>query len=90
MCYVYILESKDGRHFYVGFTMDLRVRLKRHNAGRVPHTSKHLPWRLKTYLAFSSAEQAQACYKSKAFTDLAPARDKAMKVIRLYVVETVK
>ena len=60
MCYVYTLESEDGRHFYVGFTTDLKLRLKHHNAGRVPHTSKHLPWRLKTYIAFSDAEQAHA------------------------------
>jgi putative endonuclease len=60
MCYVYILESEDGRHFYVGFTMDLQLRVKQRNAGRVAHTSKHLPWRLKTYIAFANAEQAHA------------------------------
>jgi uncharacterized protein (DUF1330 family) len=39
---------------------------------------------------WDSVEQAQAFYKSKAYMDLVPQRDKAMKVIRLYVVETVK
>ena len=39
---------------------------------------------------WDSVEQAQAFYKSKAYNDLVPQRDKAMKVIRLYVVETVK
>ena len=39
---------------------------------------------------WDSIEQAQAFYKSKAYNDLAPQRDKAMKLIRIYLVETVK
>jgi putative endonuclease len=58
--YVYILESLDAQHFYVGITDDLRARLAKHNAGEVPHTSKHGPWRLKTYIAFSNKAQAIA------------------------------
>ena len=37
----------------------------------------------------NSLEQAQAFYKSKAWNDLAPQRDKALKTIRRYVVEAV-
>ena len=48
----------DPERYYVGVTADLRVRLKTHNAGKVKHTSKHLPWRLKTYIAFSDERQA--------------------------------
>ena len=58
MKYVYILESEDDEHFYVGMTADLRKRLAKHNAGEVPHTSKFKPWRLKTYVAFSDERQA--------------------------------
>ena len=47
MKYVYILESLDSEHFYVGVTDDLRARLAKHNAGEVPHTSKYGPWRIK-------------------------------------------
>jgi uncharacterized protein (DUF1330 family) len=36
---------------------------------------------------WDSAEKAQAFFKSKAWTDLAPERDKALKTIRRYVVE---
>lgn len=60
MTYVYILQSEDGDHFYVGATDELRERLKYHNDGKVPHTSRHRPWRLKTYIAFSDASQAWA------------------------------
>jgi putative endonuclease len=63
MKYVYILESLDSAHFYVGITDDLRARLAKHNAGEVPHTSKYGPWRLKTYVAFSNVAQAVAFEK---------------------------
>jgi putative endonuclease len=58
--YVYILESLDSRHFYIGITGDLRARLAKHNAGEVPHTSKFGPWRIKTYVAVSDEKRAIA------------------------------
>jgi len=63
MKYVYNLESLDSQHFYVGITDDLRARLKKHNAGEVPHTSKYGPWQIKTYVAFSDDAQAFAFEK---------------------------
>jgi len=61
--YVYILESLDSQHFYVGITDDLRTRLAKHNAGEVLHTSKYGPWRIRSYVAFSDAKQAIAFEK---------------------------
>jgi putative endonuclease len=61
--YVYILESLSGEHFYVGVTGDVCARLSKHNAGEVPHTSKYRPWKLKSYVAFSSEERAFAFEK---------------------------
>ena len=61
MHYVYLIESRshpDRR--YVGCTRDLRLRLKQHNSGASPHTSKYVPWRLVTYVAFSAEAQAAA------------------------------
>ncbi len=63
MKYVYILESLDGTHFYVGITDDVPKRLAKHNAGEVPHTSKHRPWRVRTYVAFSDEKLATAFEK---------------------------
>src|SRR5215475_11464931 len=60
MKYVYILQSLDSGHFYVGITDDLRARLAKHNAGEVPHTSKYGPWRIRTYFAFNNAARAVA------------------------------
>jgi putative endonuclease len=63
MKYVYILESLEAEHFYIGITDDLRARLAKHNAGEVPHTSKYRPWRLKSYIAFSDEARAIAFEK---------------------------
>ena len=64
MYYVYLLESVSTptRH-YVGFSTDLRQRLIDHNDGKLPTTDPHRPWRVKTYLAFSSKKQALAFEK---------------------------
>jgi predicted GIY-YIG superfamily endonuclease len=57
--YVYILQSQvDGTRFYVGLTDDLKDRLRRHNAGEVPHTSKFKPWKIKTAIAFTDRSRA--------------------------------
>ena len=59
MKYVYILTSVNSPdHYYVGITDDLKVRLKMHNEGKVSHTSKYMPWTIKTYTAFSDEQQA--------------------------------
>ena len=64
MTYVYILQSLDRlEHYYVGVAADLRARLKKHNAGDVSHTSKYVPWIIKTYIAFSDEKQAFAFEK---------------------------
>jgi putative endonuclease len=57
--YVYILRSeKSPEHFYVGFTENLDARVKAHNFGQVPHTSKYRPWNVKTAIAFADRQRA--------------------------------
>ena len=64
MYYVYLLESvPDPSRHYIGFTKDLRQRLVAHNEGKLPTTTPHRPWRVITYLAFSSKRQALAFEK---------------------------
>ena len=64
MTYVYILQSiPSPEKYYVGVTQDLRSRLQKHNAGDVSHTSKFLPWEIKTYIAFTDEKQASAFEK---------------------------
>jgi putative endonuclease len=57
--YVYILQSEiEPGRFYTGLTQDLLKRLRAHNSGRIHHSSKWKPWRLKTYIAFSDRSRA--------------------------------
>jgi putative endonuclease len=56
---VYLLQSlSNPDQRYVGLTGELRARLNKHNEGGVPHTSRFKPWHLRTYIAFSTREQA--------------------------------
>jgi putative endonuclease len=58
--YVYILQSElHPDRFYVGLTGDLKARLRKHNDGNVPHTSKFRPWKIKTAVAFTDRERAR-------------------------------
>ena len=64
MKYVYVLQSiADNDCFYTGITDDLRARLLKHNSGSVTHTCKHMPWRIKTYVAFTDEARASAFEK---------------------------
>jgi predicted GIY-YIG superfamily endonuclease len=57
--YVYILQSKIlPDRFYTGFTENIESRLKDHNSGKDPHTSKYKPWRIKTAIAFTDRQKA--------------------------------
>lgn len=58
MNYVYVLKSKLFNEIYVGHTTDLKQRLKDHNFGKSPHTSKFKPWLVVTYCAFDNAQTA--------------------------------
>lgn len=59
--YVYILQSNSHPDaFYTGITDDLDDRLRKHNKGDVPHTSKLRPWKIKTAIAFTDRERASA------------------------------
>ena len=61
MHYVYLLRSiSDPDKRYIGQTSDLKRRLDRHNKGGSPHTAKHRPWQLVTYLGFDNKGQAIA------------------------------
>jgi uncharacterized protein (DUF1330 family) len=59
-------------------------------AGRVVSVEGEPPPQHLALVEWDSADDAVAFYKSKAWTDLAPERDKFEKVIRRYVVEAEK
>ncbi len=59
-------------------------------AGRVVQIEGGPPPKSAAIVEWDSLDDGVAFYKSKAWADLAPQRDKAVKVIRRYVVETEK
>ena len=60
MFYVYIIQSiSNSERFYIGFTGNLKDRLKAHNAGLSVHTNKFKPWKIKNYFAFKNEKKAR-------------------------------
>lgn len=58
MFFTYVLMSrKDGKH-YVGFTDNLKNRLKEHNSGNVDSTKTRVPLELVYFEACLSKEKA--------------------------------
>jgi len=60
MYYVYLLISEKDRGFYIGFSQNLRRRLKEHNSGKNVSTKHRKPWQLIYYEAFSNEKDAKA------------------------------
>jgi len=58
MFYVYVLQSESDDGLYIGFTVDLRRRLKEHQAGKAFATSYRGPWQLIYYEAYREEEDA--------------------------------
>jgi predicted GIY-YIG superfamily endonuclease len=59
MHYVYLIECEsDPTKRYVGFTDDLKQRLRDHNAGKSKHTAGLGPWLLVTYVGFRDRDKA--------------------------------
>ena len=63
MFYVYVLQSETDAGWYIGFSTDLRRRLKEHQAGKSFATSYRGPWRLIYYEAY--LEEADALGREK-------------------------
>lgn len=56
--YVYVLRSGRDRQFYVGFTADLKQRMREHNQGRVFSTRARVPLELVYYEACQNQQDA--------------------------------
>lgn len=57
MFYTYILQLKD-KTYYVGYSSDLKSRIKTHEEGHVESTKNLRPAKLVYYSAFSSQKKA--------------------------------
>lgn len=58
MFYVYILRSIRNKDIYIGYSTDLKERLKYHNSGNVRATKQNLPWELIYYEAYKDKSDA--------------------------------
>jgi putative endonuclease len=58
MFYVYILRSERDFGFYIGFTTNLRARLKQHQDSESFATSHRGPWKLIYHEAYLNQEDA--------------------------------
>jgi putative endonuclease len=58
MFYVYVLQSESDDGFYIGFSTDLRRRLREHQEGKSFATAYRKPWRLIYYEACLEEEDA--------------------------------
>ena len=63
MHYVYLLRSARDDAFYIGYTSNLRIRLRQHAEGNSFATSHRGPWKLIYYEAY--LEQAEALGREK-------------------------
>jgi putative endonuclease len=61
--YVYLLRSESDTGFYIGYSSNLRARLREHREGRSPATAHRGPWKLIYYEAYF--EQADAIGREK-------------------------
>jgi len=59
MFYVYIIKSEIDDRLYIGFSTELKGRIKAHNFGQSIHTAKYKPWKLICYLAFEDVDTAK-------------------------------
>lgn len=57
--YVYVLESLKNRELYIGYSTDLRERVKEHNQGLSFSTKPYRPWQLIYYEACRNEQDAK-------------------------------
>ena len=61
MFYIYLLQNSKSGQIYIGYSSDLRTRVKAHNAkGKKFTTTTNGVWTLKYYEAYASKEDAMA------------------------------
>ncbi|MEK7165957.1 MAG: GIY-YIG nuclease family protein [Patescibacteria group bacterium] len=57
MYYTYILQLSD-KSYYIGYSSDLKNRIKAHNEGSISSTKNHRPVKLIYYSAFTTQKRA--------------------------------
>jgi putative endonuclease len=58
MYYVYVIQSIKDSNLYVGYTKDLKTRLRKHNNGQVDSTMYRRPFKMIYYEACLNQQDA--------------------------------
>ncbi len=59
MFYVYVAQSQKDKGIYIGFTSDLKKRMKEHNAGKTKSIKHRIPFKLVYYEAYLNKTDAR-------------------------------
>ncbi len=59
MYYVYLLESKIDKSWYIGYSKNLKERLASHNRGDNKATKNKRPWKIIYYEAYTNRVDAK-------------------------------
>ena len=57
--YVYLSQSLKNNSLYIGYTTDLKRRLKEHNQGMTFSTKSYIPWQLIHYESYKNEHDAK-------------------------------
>lgn len=59
MHFVYLLKSiSHPEQLYIGYTNNLKARLRTHNLKQSPHTAKFAPWEIQACFGFKERDKA--------------------------------
>ncbi|MDD5463676.1 MAG: GIY-YIG nuclease family protein [Candidatus Moranbacteria bacterium] len=67
MFYVYLLESKKDKSWYIGYSSNLKKRFESHNKGENTATKSKKPWNIiyyEAYVEMSDAKNRELFLKS--------------------------
>jgi putative endonuclease len=59
MVYVYVLQSLKDKGYYIGISVNLNKRLKKHNSGGVESTGKRRPFKIVYFEEFENYSLAR-------------------------------
>lgn len=63
MWYVYVIENPEKEFLYIGYTNDLKRRIKEHSEGKTQSTKGYRPFKLSAYVAVTTKEKAKKLEK---------------------------
>ncbi len=59
MFYVYVIKSKKDKSIYIGYTDDLKRRMKEHNSGMSEYTKNKYPYEVIYYESYKHKADAR-------------------------------